>query len=110
MTPTIADQILSGDVKKLLKAAEALGLTGPKRSSWMKSYSKNKRREAVNKLADILELNRAYIRRRLNQKEASKEQMDEVLDADDDDEVKELALKYWNMGAAKQSTEDDDEQ
>ncbi|UZJ50950.1 hypothetical protein CBS101457_000270 [Exobasidium rhododendri] len=97
VTETIADQVLSGDPVEVHKALEALDLV-KYGSSWMKKCTRKKKDELLCRLASALHMDRDYIRRRLREKWATKEQMDDIDATEDDEAIREKALSYWNLG------------
>ncbi|UZJ50984.1 hypothetical protein CBS101457_000304 [Exobasidium rhododendri] len=96
ITPTIARQILSGDRDQIEKAKQVLGLVN-RVSPWMNCYTKQVTDEVQEKMARALKMNKIYVRNMLKRRKATKAQIDEIIAADDDG-VRELALRYFNLG------------
>jgi hypothetical protein len=96
MDEEIARQILSGDEDKIKKAKKALKLTYT--SPWMEGFKNKARDKVLARMEKALKIQRRYICDALRLKQATVNQMKEIEAASDDDEIRDLSLKHFNLG------------
>ncbi|UZJ50953.1 hypothetical protein CBS101457_000273 [Exobasidium rhododendri] len=96
ITPLIASQILGGKEEELHAAKKALKLVGHF-SPWMEHYDRHQKKEILSRLHTVLDINKKYIRQVLARESATREQIDAMMAADDQ-QMKRLAYEYFGMG------------